>query len=108
MDGMRYWIEAEGNGHYFFYAFPFAMLLLLVLLKKQRVHFVLPTILITIIIANPWFYKKWYSIGQYAYWRVLWVIPVIPCLAALPASLSVKIKNSEQLRLKVFSKVLNS
>lgn len=93
MEGMKYWIESEGNGHYFFYAFPFVVILLLFLLRKRRVKFVIPAILITLIIVNPWFYEKWTELGLYAYWRILWIIPVIPCLASLVPSITEKIKN---------------
>lgn len=83
MDAVKYWIITEGHGHYFFVAFPVCMLVLLLLLKGKRLSFVIPSILITLLIVNPMFYRLWDGLGLYAYWRLLWVIPVIPITAAI-------------------------
>lgn len=83
MDQMIYWIGAEGTGHWFFYAFPCILVLLLILFRGQRVKFLIPCIIISIVIVNPIFSSKWENLGLYAYWRVLWVVPVIPIVASI-------------------------
>ena len=88
---MEYWIEAEGAGHYFFYIFPVCLLVLFLVFKVYRVRFIIPSVLISILIINPWFYQKWDELGHYAYWRVLWVVPVVPVIAALVSVMADKI-----------------
>lgn len=94
MDGFTYWFEIESKGHYYFYAFPFVILLLLVVLKGRKLRFIIPSVLITLVIVNPFFYKVWDNIGMYAYWRLLWTVPVIPVLACLAPGLTERIGNS--------------
>lgn len=90
---MQYWIDAEGMGHNFFYAFPVSLLILFLILKGRRVRFLLPSLLITLVIVNPVFYKYWEKLGLYAYWRVLWVVPVVPIVAALVPAATEKVWN---------------
>ncbi len=83
---VEYWTNAAGTGHYFYYAFPVTLSILFILLRNRRIRFLIPSLLITIVIVNPIFYEKWSKLGLYAYWRVLWIIPVVPIVAAtLPA-----------------------
>ena len=77
------WIMTEGTGHYFFYSFPICLMILFIFLKDRRIRFLIPCFIITIIIVNPWFYEEWTKLGLYAYWRILWIIPVIPIIAAV-------------------------
>ena len=83
--GVQEWIMQAGQGHAFFLAYVVSALLLLVFLKKRRVGFVLPALLMTAVIVNPVFFRLWDRMGLYAYWRILWVVPVIPMCAAVPA-----------------------
>lgn len=94
MDSILYWIETEGTGHWFFYAFPVAILCLFIWFKGRRVRFLIPALLISAFIINPWFYTKWSELGLYAYWRILWVVPVIPVIASLVPSISEKTQNN--------------
>lgn len=94
MDGIRYWIEAEGNGHWFFIAFPVCLFILFIWFKGRRVRFLIPSLLISTVIINPWFYKKWNELGLYAYWRILWIVPVIPVIAGVIPSITEKIRKS--------------
>ena len=91
MDGIRYWVETEGNGHWFFVAFPVCLLVLFIWFKGRRVRFLIPSLLISIVIINPLFYRYWDEFGLYAYWRILWIVPVIPVLAAVVPCMSGKI-----------------
>ena len=76
--------DALGNYHYLF-LYGAAILVLLVFLKGKRKAFVIPAILLTVVVLNPAFFKLWNKINDYAYWRTLWMIPVIPACAAVPA-----------------------
>lgn len=90
MEGIKCWLEAEGAGHCFFYIFPIAVLLLLLILKKRRLSFVVPAVIIAVAVINPLFYRYWDEYGRYAYWRILWVVPVIPVVAAVIPAISEK------------------
>ena len=92
MDGIRYWKETAGVGHWFFIAFPVVLICLLIWFKGRRDRFLIPSILISLVIINPLFYKKWEELGLYAYWRILWVVPVIPIVACLVPSISERIQ----------------
>ena len=83
----------EGTGHYFFFAFPVCLLILFILLKRCKVRFLIPSLLITLIIVNPWFYKYWEELGLYAYWRILWIVPVIPAVAGIVSAITEQTKN---------------
>lgn len=84
------WLKAESAGNYFFYAFPAVLILLFVLLKTRRGSFLAPCAILTLVIVNPWFYRKWESLGLYAYWRLLWIVPVVPVLAMLVPAIAEK------------------
>lgn len=90
MDGIRYWLETEGTGHVFFMAYPVCLLLLFFLLKGRRIRFLIPSLLMTLVIVNPLFYQLWDSLGLYAYWRILWIVPVIPVIAAVIPAIAEK------------------
>ena len=90
MDEIRSWLEAEGTGHYFFIAFPVALVVLLILLRGRRVRFVIPALLMSLVIVNPWFYKYWDGLELYAYWRILWAVPVLAVIAALIPAIAEK------------------
>ena len=85
MIGLREWILLESSGHYYFIAYLIAIVVLAAFLKQKRTSFVLPAVLITIAVVNPLFYSVWDGLDLYAYWRILWVVPVIPVCAAVPA-----------------------
>lgn len=94
MDGIRTWIEAEGSGHWFFVAFPVVLICLLIWFKGRRVRFLIPSLIISIVIINPWFYRAWDNLGLYAYWRILWIVPVVPVVAGLVPSLTERIEKT--------------
>lgn len=93
-NGIKEWVIAEGTGHWFFIAFPIILLTLLIWFKGRRVRFLIPSLLVTIVIVNPVFYKYWTNLGLYAYWRILWIIPVIPVLGAVIPSLTERIRKN--------------
>lgn len=93
MEAIRYWISAEGLGHCFFAAFPVCLLILFLSLQGRRLRFVVPCALMTLIIVNPIFYRRWDNMKLYAYWRILWVVPVLPVVSAVIPSLSEKLRH---------------
>ena len=46
----------------------------------------------TIVIINPVFYTLWDQLGLYAYWRILWIIPVIPVVTSVIPMITEKVK----------------
>ena len=90
---MEYWITTEGTGHYFFYAFPVCLLILFIIFTGRRVRFIIPSLLMTLLIVNPLFYKYWEELGLYAYWRILWLVPVIPVVAGTVPAIIEKARN---------------
>ena len=45
-------------------------------MTPRNISRLIPMLLITVVIVNPWFYMKWVELGMYAYWRILWIVPV--------------------------------
>lgn len=91
-NGIRDWITAEGTGHWFFVAFPIALLCLFIMFRGRRARFLIPSLLITIVIVNPVFYRIWDQLGLYAYWRILWIIPVIPVIGCVVPMITERIQ----------------
>ena len=83
------------TGNYFYYIYLVSLIVLMFLLNGRRIKFVLPSIVMSVVILNPVFYKCWTALGLYAYWRILWAIPLIPICAALPAAIAERIKNEK-------------
>lgn len=83
--------EALGNG-WLLLVYGIALLLGFFLLKGKRKLFMLPAVIVTIMILNPLTKTLWEKINDYGYWRVLWIIPLIPVLAAVPAALTEQTK----------------
>ena len=50
--------------------------------RKNRVMLVYPSILLLLVILNPWLYGHiWIKLIDYAFWRMLWMIPILPVIA---------------------------
>lgn len=94
MDFLNEFKTNASSGNYYYLFYIVVLLILIFLLKGRRVRFVIPAIVLTLFIFNPIVYKYWNKLGLYAYWRVMWVIPVIPVCATLPSILAEKIKNN--------------
>lgn len=83
---------AEGN--LFFWIGPASAILLVCFFKERRVRFAIPALIMMILIMNPFVKKLFEQITETGYyWRILWIVPIIPCCAALPAMLSEKTNN---------------
>lgn len=88
-------LNQSSAGNYYYIIFPISLIVLVILMKGRRVKFVIPALLISIVIINPVFLKIWSSLNLYAYWRVLWAVPVIPICATIPAIIAEKINNKK-------------
>ena len=82
------------NWGFWFPAFMASLALLLIFLKGRRLSFVLPLALIAAAICNKEFLFLWNRVGLYAYWRVLWLIPVVPACAAVPGAITEKLSGT--------------
>ena len=92
MENILYYFNMVSEGHFFFYAFIASLVILFVFLNKRRVSFVVPCVIISLVILNPFFYYIWDKLNLYAYWRILWIVPIIPVCAAAPVAIIEKIK----------------
>lgn len=62
--------------------------------KEKRIKIVYPSILMMVIILNPVFYKYiWNVLISSIYWRMMWMIPVIPVIAVAATDLATRFKN---------------
>ena len=84
--------EAFGNFN-FLYLYLVCFVLGLIFMSKRRKLFLVPSAIITIAVLTPQFYDFWNELNGYAYWRTLWIIPIIPVVAAVPAVLVEKSKH---------------
>ena len=85
--------EALGN-YNFLILYGVSLIAGFVLLKGRRKLFLVSAVLITAVILMPPFYEKWNELNDYAYWRMLWVIPIIPICATVPAAVIDRLKKN--------------
>lgn len=84
-------MEALGNYRYLI-LYGVSIILGFLFLKGKKKLFLIPSLLMTVLILNPLTRNIWNKYNDYAYWRLLWILPVIPVCAALPAALAEKIQ----------------
>ena len=94
MTELMTWLRDIGWGNRYLIAYPVALAALLVLMKGRRVRFLFPAMILTVLIVNPLFYRLWEKLDLYAWWRLFWMVPVIPVCAALPAAFSERIQEA--------------
>lgn len=80
--------DALGSGWLLLVVYGISLLLSFFLLKGKQKLFLLPAVIMTIAILNPLMKTLWEKINDYGYWRLLWIIPLIPVLAAVPAAVT--------------------
>lgn len=56
----------------------------LMFLKGYRKRFVILALILTAVILNPAFYKLWYKFNDRSYWRMMWMVPIIPICVIVP------------------------
>ena len=84
------WIREILGDYRYLLLYGIFLALGLVCLKEKRKVFLFPALLITVLILNPWMKEFWEKINDYGYWRMLWILPLIPVCAAVPAGLMEK------------------
>ena len=62
-----------------------ALMIGVIFCRNRRKRFFVPCIIISCIILNPVIYSVWSGFSNYGYWRLLWILPVIPAFAMVPA-----------------------
>ncbi len=88
------WINIVATGHQYYYITMVSLVPLFILMKKRRKSFLLPVTIVSALILTPFFYK--FTAGTIGYyWRILWLLPVIPLSAAFPCVISEKIKENQ-------------
>ena len=79
---------------YYFIAAAAAGLFLAILRGRRRI-FVIPAVIMGALIINPLFRYLWVDgLHLQYYWRVLWIVPVIPFCACLAPAITEKLNNS--------------
>ena len=91
MEDIINWIKILATGHQFYYIALVSLIPLFILMKKRRVKFLAPLIIITVLVLSPIFNKITTETVGY-YWRMLWILPTIPLCAAFPCVIAEKIK----------------
>lgn len=57
----------------------------LIFLKGYKKRFVFPALILAGVILNPLFYTLWYKFNDRSYWRMMWMVPIIPVCVIVPA-----------------------
>lgn len=61
--------------------------------KRMRQMLVYPSVLLMLVILNPWLYGHvWLKLIKYAFWRMLWMIPVILVIGVAVVDLACVVK----------------
>lgn len=73
-------------GDWRFLMLTFLMLVVgLVFCQGYKKRFVIPALILTAAILNPLFYNLWYKFNDRSYWRMLWMIPIVPVCTIIPS-----------------------
>ena len=83
-------IRMANDGIYILELALVTMIIGLFICQDKRKNFLLPSLLISVFICNSIFYAAWNKINGYAYWRALWILPVVPVCAMIPAEITEK------------------
>ncbi|QUC66686.1 hypothetical protein [Aristaeella hokkaidonensis] len=73
------------NGNWYLIIMGIAVLAGLICCKGKRKLFFVPAVIISAVILNPLMYEFWNKFSAYGYWRLLWILPVVPACAMIPA-----------------------
>ncbi len=85
---MNEWIGSitDALGDYRFLAlYGLSLLAGFFLLKGKRKLFLVPAAVMTVLVLNPLVRDLWNRMNDETYWRMIWIIPVIPVCAAVPS-----------------------
>ncbi len=90
---MADFLGKSADGNYYFFLALIAAISILIFFREYRKKFLIFVVL-GIVIANPWFKDLWSNkLNISYYWRLLWIVPVIPLCASLPTMITERIKN---------------
>lgn len=82
------------NGNWYLIIMGIAVLAGLICCKGRRKTFFVPAVIISAVILNPLMYQFWNKFSAYGYWRLLWILPVVPACAMIPAYVVEKVKSN--------------
>ena len=82
------------NGNWYLIIMGIAVLAGLICCKGKRKLFFVPAVIISAVILNPLMYEFWNKFSAYGYWRLLWILPVVPACAMIPAYAVERTKNN--------------
>ena len=82
------------NGNWYHIIMGIAVLAGLICCKGRRKAFFVPAVIISAVILNPLMYQFWNKFSAYGYWRLLWILPVVPACAMIPAYVVEKVKSN--------------
>lgn len=93
MQDVQNYIQKYINGSPLVYFYLVSLMFLCFRGKEKRRMIVYPSLLIMAVILNPVLYGLlWMKLITYAFWRMLWMIPVIPVIACAVIELGSLVK----------------
>lgn len=82
-------------GNWFLLLWIVALIYLFFAEKEKRKLLVYPSILLGVLIFNPFLYRYyWRKLFDYAYWRAFWMVPILPVIAAATVSLACRMRKN--------------
>ncbi len=87
-------VKASFQGNKYLIVMLIALIAGIIVCKNRRKYFFVPGTIMSIIVLNPVMYEFWYKLTPYGFWRLLWILPVIPAVAMIPAFVIDKIRNN--------------
>ena len=82
------------KGNWYLIIMGVAVLTGLIFCKGKRKPFFIPAMILSGAILNPLMYQFWNKFNTYGYWRLLWILPVVPACAMIPAYVVEKVKSN--------------
>ena len=82
------------KGNWYLIIMGVAVLTGLIFCKGKRKPFFIPAMILSGAILNPLMYQFWNKFNTYGYWRLLWILPVVPACAMIPAYVFEKVKTN--------------
>ena len=82
------------KGNWYLIIMGVAVLTGLIFCKGKRKPFFIPAMILSGAVLNPLMYQFWNKFNTYGYWRLLWILPVVPACAMIPAYIFEKVKTN--------------
>ena len=87
-------VNASFQGNSYLIIMAIALVAGIIVCKYRRKAFFVPGTIMSVIILNPVMYEFWYRFSPYGFWRLLWILPVVPAIAMIPAFVIDEIRNN--------------